>query len=217
MKIVVIGANGQLGSDICFIFKKKFEVIELLQTDIEITNNKSIEKALAPYKGDIILNTAAYHHLKQCEENPEIAYAVNAIGTRDLARWCLKNDSTFIHVSTDYVFDGNKRTPYIDAGIEGYTGCIRTVQPFNTPCLQCWPTLLKNNGIKAGCSTDPIPSTYFTASYASNIQVMQSLSLLFNQPVKPFISFDLQKGLTQPLNLKMNKECELCRTTHLAE
>ncbi|MHA1385938.1 MAG: SDR family oxidoreductase [Candidatus Helarchaeota archaeon] len=115
MRVVVIGANGQLGSDICFIFKEKYEVIELLQTDIEITDTSSIEKALSPYKGALIINTAAYHHLGKCEENPDIAFAVNAIGTRDLARWCVKNNSTLVHVSTDYVFDGKKREPYIES------------------------------------------------------------------------------------------------------
>ncbi|MHA1377740.1 MAG: dTDP-4-dehydrorhamnose reductase [Candidatus Helarchaeota archaeon] len=117
MKIVVIGANGQLGSDICQILKEKHEIVELLQSDIEITDALSIQRALEPYKGDIIINTAAYHHLKQCEENPGIAFAVNAIGSRDLARWCLKNDSILIHISTDYVFDGKKKQPYIESDI----------------------------------------------------------------------------------------------------
>ncbi len=117
MKVVVIGANGQLGSDICSIFKKKHEIIELLQSDIEITEISSIENALAPYKGEIIINTAAYHDLKKCEENPSTAFAVNATGTRDLARWCLKNDSILIHVSTDYVFDGKKREPYVETDV----------------------------------------------------------------------------------------------------
>ncbi|NVM02898.1 MAG: dTDP-4-dehydrorhamnose reductase [Candidatus Helarchaeota archaeon] len=117
MRVVVIGANGQLGSDICLILKKKYEVIELIQPDIEITDKNSIEKVLIPYKGDFIINTAAYHDLKKCEEKPELAFAVNATGSRDLARWCLKNNSVLLHVSTDYVFDGKKGSPYTESDL----------------------------------------------------------------------------------------------------
>ncbi|MFX0133837.1 MAG: dTDP-4-dehydrorhamnose reductase [Candidatus Hodarchaeota archaeon] len=117
MRVVVIGANGQLGSDICLSIKKKYEVIELIQPDIEISDKNSIDKALNPYKGDLVINTAAYHDLKKCEENPQIAFAVNAIGSSDLARWCLKNNSVLLHVSTDYVFDGKKGSPYIESDV----------------------------------------------------------------------------------------------------
>lgn len=115
MRVVVIGANGQLGSDICSSFKKKYEVIELLQSDIEVTDNNSIKEVLEPYKGDLIINTAAYHDLKKCEENPALSFAVNAIACRDLSYWCLKHNSILIHVSTDYVFDGKKEQPYIES------------------------------------------------------------------------------------------------------
>ncbi len=119
MRVVVIGANGQLGSDICQILKNKYDIIQLIQPDIEITDKNSIKKTLDPYKGDLIINTAAYHDLKKCEENPQIAFAVNAIASRDLACWCLKNNSILLHVSTDYVFDGKRQkgNPYIETDI----------------------------------------------------------------------------------------------------
>lgn len=104
-----------------------------------------------------------------------------------------------------------KGVPYIDAGIEGYTGNVRTILPSQNPCLQCWPSLIKQNEIHAGCSTDPIPSSYFCASLASNLQVMQLVNILFGKQVHPMICFDLEKGTTQPIKLNRNKECMLCR------
>jgi len=102
------------------------------------------------------------------------------------------------------------RTPYIDAGIEGYTGGVRLIQPDSGPCLQCWPSMMKENKVKAGCSSDPIPSTYFTASYASNLQVMELLNYLFGRQTHPMIYFDLERGVTSPIKLERNEECELC-------
>jgi len=108
----------------------------------------------------------------------------------------------------NYIAITNK-IPYIDAGIEGYAGSVRTILPTSTPCLQCWPSLIKENGVKAGCSKD-IPSAYFTASYASNIQIMQLVNLLFGEPVSSLVTFNLEKGMTTPVNLERNGECKLC-------
>lgn len=102
------------------------------------------------------------------------------------------------------------KKPYIDAGIEGYAGNVRTILPFKNPCLQCWPSMIKEDEIKPGCSEDPIPSTYFTASYASNLQVMQLVHILSEKQNHPLICFDLEKGITQPIELKRNKGCGLC-------
>ena len=71
--------------------------------------------------------------------------------------------------------------------------------------------LIKENEIRAGCSSDPIPSSYFCASLASNLQVMQLVNILFGKQVQPMICFDLEKGITQPIMLNRNKECMLCR------
>jgi adenylyltransferase/sulfurtransferase len=104
------------------------------------------------------------------------------------------------------------KIPYIDAGIESYAGSVRSVLPQESPCLQCWPILIKTNEVKAGCSRDPIPSTYFTASYASGIQVMQLVNHLFGKGIHPMICFDLEKGVTRPVELKRNGRCGLCST-----
>lgn len=103
--------------------------------------------------------------------------------------------------------------PYIDAGIEGYSGSVRTILPMKTPCLQCWPPLIGKKEVKAGCSNDPVPSTYFTASYASNIQVMQLVNLIFKTQIQPWITFDLEKGTTKPIRLERNGRCNACRLT----
>jgi len=113
-KIAIIGANGQLGSDIYLSLKENYNVIPLLHKNIEITQMDSVISCLSKVHPDIIINTAAYHDLDKCEKYPENAFLVNAIGLRNLSIWCKRNNSILIHISTDYVFDGQKNKPYIE-------------------------------------------------------------------------------------------------------
>lgn len=115
MRILVIGANGQLGSDLVIAFSQKGdEVISLTHSDIEITNLDSVSRTLQELRPQAIANTAAMHHLESCEQDPEKAFAVNALGPRNLALVAREIDAALLHFSTDYVFDGSKRSPYVE-------------------------------------------------------------------------------------------------------
>ncbi|MDE3180147.1 MAG: dTDP-4-dehydrorhamnose reductase [Acidobacteriota bacterium] len=115
MKIVVIGANGQLGCDLVRAFStNKDEVCELSHLDIEVANRESVSRALTSLQPEVIVNTAAMHHVESCERDPERAFAVNALGPKNLAQVARGLGATLIHVSTDYVFDGRKTNPYVE-------------------------------------------------------------------------------------------------------
>ena len=113
-KIAIIGANGQLGSDIYLSLKENCNVIPLIHKNTEITQLDSINSCLSKIHPDIIINTAAYHDLNTCEKHPEKAFLVNGIGPWNLSIWCKRNDCMLIHMSTDYVFDGRKNKPYLE-------------------------------------------------------------------------------------------------------
>jgi dTDP-4-dehydrorhamnose reductase len=112
--VLVIGANGQLGSEICRQFAERYDVIGLTHEQIEISDIDHMHQALQSFKPDIVINTAAYHHIPDCEKNPELAFKVNTIGVLNLVT--LANDWKYIliHFSTDYVFDGTKNSPYTE-------------------------------------------------------------------------------------------------------
>jgi dTDP-4-dehydrorhamnose reductase len=113
MKIAVIGANGQLGTDVVNAFRANGdEVIGLTHSDIELSNIDSMANSLRGLHPQVIVNTAAMHHVENCEREPEKAFAVNALGARDLASVVREIGASLIHVSTDYVFDGAKGSPY---------------------------------------------------------------------------------------------------------
>lgn len=120
--------------------------------------------------------------------------AIDSIGTR-------------YYLNAVAVYSGKT---YIDAGIEGYTGSVRTILPHVNSCMMCWPELNKEIKARPSCSQEPIASIITSASTAANIQVMQLLNLLFRKQTHNFLTFDLSKGITATYNLVKNKECELC-------
>ncbi len=115
-KIALIGANGQLATDILKIAKEKksFIFFPLTHTDIEISNPKSVEKTLNYIAPDIILNAAAYNRVEIAEANLKPAFLVNAFATKYLANYTKQKDCVLVHISTDYVFglDEERNIPY---------------------------------------------------------------------------------------------------------
>ncbi len=112
MKIAIIGANGQLGTDLTEVLSLKHEVTGLNHTDIEITDIDNVKKVLSSLKPNIILNTAAYHVVPEAEKFPGKAFEINGAGVLNLARVCNDEGIRLVHYSTDYVFDGEKKKPY---------------------------------------------------------------------------------------------------------
>jgi len=113
MKIAVIGANGQLGSDVVRAFEKNGDqVVSLTHTDLELSDLDSVSTCLRKANPDTVINTAAMHHVENCEREPQKAFAVNGIGVWNLSKVARDMDKVLLHVSTDYVFDGAKATPY---------------------------------------------------------------------------------------------------------
>jgi len=136
MKVAVIGANGQLGTDLVEVFKEDspFEVIPLNHKDLDVTISDTLG-ILKELKPDVIINTAAYVRVDDSELYPEKAFQVNAIGALNVARVASEIDAVNVYISTDYVFDGTKGEPYTEEdtpnpinvyGLSKYAGEIFT-------------------------------------------------------------------------------------------
>ena len=111
MNIAIIGADGQLGSDLVKALKGE-KVFPLYYPDFDITKPSRIREILSRLDLEVVINTAAYHRVDECEEYPQKSFEVNSIAVRDLALICRELKFTLVHFSTDYVFDGIKKTPY---------------------------------------------------------------------------------------------------------
>lgn len=113
MKVLLTGANGQLG--LCFkdCLSDSVKLTALSSKELDITCKASVQKIVNLVKPDVIVNCAAYTAVDKAESEPELAHAVNCQGPENLAYAAAMLDVPLIHVSTDYVFDGNAIEPYV--------------------------------------------------------------------------------------------------------
>jgi dTDP-4-dehydrorhamnose reductase len=139
--ILVVGSDGQLGNSIKF-FSNEFDNYNFHFTNknqLDISNYKSIEKYLEKYKIEVIINCAAYTNVGEAEINRGSADLINHVSVDNLAKICYENNIQLIHISTDYVFDGLKDSPYTET---------------DTPCPINYYGLTKLNGEKRIMSYD---------------------------------------------------------------
>jgi len=114
MKILATGAKGMLGKDLCPILKKaNHEVIETDIEELDITQIDKIYEMVESLKPEIIINCAAYTKVDKAEQESEKAFLINGVGVQNLAFVCRDLNIDLLHLSTDYVFDGKKKAPYM--------------------------------------------------------------------------------------------------------
>jgi dTDP-4-dehydrorhamnose reductase len=114
VKILLIGANGQLGTDL----QKKnpgHQIVPLTHADLDVVDAARVQAALREHSPQAVISTAAYHRTDECEDFPEKAFQVNILGPRNLGRACAAIGARLVHYSSDYVFDGLKRLPYCES------------------------------------------------------------------------------------------------------
>jgi dTDP-4-dehydrorhamnose reductase len=119
MVVLVTGANGQLGQSIKFI-AEKYPNIQFVYTDfqeMDITNFQNCQTIFSNYQPHFCINTAAYTAVDKAESEAEKAHLINAVGAENLAKVCKEYDTILLHVSTDFVFDGTSKTPYLESDI----------------------------------------------------------------------------------------------------
>ena len=117
MKILITGATGLLGRECVAVLRPRHEILPFSSQDLDITDPDRVEETVARLAPDAVLNTAAFTNVDGCEGERERSYSVNAQGPRHLAQVLARHGGKLIHISTDYVFDGEKPPPeaYVEA------------------------------------------------------------------------------------------------------
>jgi dTDP-4-dehydrorhamnose reductase len=119
-RVLVLGATGQLGSDVVDAFNVAGAAVTGLgHADVDVTDAPAVGDAVASARPTVLVNTTAFHNVDKCEEDQASAYAVNAIGARNVAAAANAAGAVTIHISTDYVYDGVKGAPYEEADLPG--------------------------------------------------------------------------------------------------
>jgi dTDP-4-dehydrorhamnose reductase len=114
LRVLVMGAGGQLGIEVCRALDEEHEVVPATRDEVDIADLDRVLSFVKKTSPQAIINTAAYTDVDGCEANKEIAFLVNAIGARNVAIAAREADAKLVHISTDYVFDGNKNGPYLE-------------------------------------------------------------------------------------------------------
>jgi dTDP-4-dehydrorhamnose reductase len=124
MVILVTGANGQLGQALQSISAKYSEVdfVFCSSSDLDITVKENCQAVFDKYNPNFCINAAAYTAVDKAESEPEKAHLINVVGARNLAEVCKETNAALLHVSTDFVFDGLKTTPYLETDTPNSTG-----------------------------------------------------------------------------------------------
>ncbi len=113
MRVLIIGARGQLGTDLVTAFSDH-QVTPYTSEDLNIIDEDSVQQQVAFSAPDLVINAAAFTRVDECEREHIRAFQINALGPRNLAVACKRWDIPIVHISTNYVFDGTKETAYIE-------------------------------------------------------------------------------------------------------
>lgn len=115
-KVLLLGSNGQLGSDIVRVSKgiEDIKLHPLTRADIDAEKDDVADKLAMHRDCDAVINCISYHKTDECEDYPEKTFQINSLFVLHLTRFCAENDITLFQISTDYVFDGEKNEPYAE-------------------------------------------------------------------------------------------------------
>jgi dTDP-4-dehydrorhamnose reductase len=114
-RVLITGGGGQLASDLEAMLNDSAHVLAPPRADVDITNDDAVESVFAVLRPTIVFNCAAFHNVEVCEREEDRSFAVNARAVKRLAMRCADVGARFIHLSTNYVFDGTRDEPYDEA------------------------------------------------------------------------------------------------------
>lgn len=114
MKILLFGKNGQLGQALTNRFSSPHALIALGREEVDLAQITPLNNILSHYQPDLIINAAAYTAVDKAEQHIETAHRINADAVGIMADYAFEHGSKLIHFSTDYVFDGEQNTPYLE-------------------------------------------------------------------------------------------------------
>jgi dTDP-4-dehydrorhamnose reductase len=114
VKVAIFGVSGQLGRAVAAVLATAHDVVEIDHERADVRDAQAVDGAVQANKPDWVINSAAMTHVDRCENEPLAAFEANALGARNVAYACEKSRCRLLHVSTDYVFDGEKKSPYVE-------------------------------------------------------------------------------------------------------
>jgi dTDP-4-dehydrorhamnose reductase len=199
MRIVLLGAGGQLATDLLATLKQD-KIFPFPHAEIDVTDAATVHSRIVGLRPDCVINTAAFHRVDECEDEPGKSFEVNAVGVYNVARAAHQAGSILVHFSTDYVFDGAKRAPYVETDPTNPQSIYalskrageRIVQQY---CPQHF--LIRTCGLY-GHAHRQGKGTNFVETMLAKAQAGEPLRVVSDQVLTPTSSADLARAL-EPL------------------
>lgn len=195
MKILLIGKNGQLGSEIDRQARGlQFKIHSFGREELDITDYHSVRRQIQKHKPGFVVNASAFHVVPDCEAYPEKAFAINAIALKSLADICTEYNSKLVHYSSDYIFDGLKGSLYTENdkpcplqiyGISKVAG-EQIVLQYALDSI-----VIRTSGLYGGKSGSRAKKGNFVLTILKQIKGKKSLEVSSEQIVSPTYSTDL--------------------------
>jgi len=193
MKIIILGANGQLGMSLKKIFKKtSYKFYFFNKSEVNINDHITLNEKFISIKPDVIINCSAYTAVDKAEKNFEEANKVNNISVGILSKKCLEYDCFLIHISTDYIFDGFSENPYEEDDKKNPTGVYGKTKLDG-----------ENKIIDSGCKFCIIRTSWIFSEFGNNFlktilklaSKNEELSVVSDQVGAPTYSGDISKTI----------------------
>ncbi|MFC2157202.1 dTDP-4-dehydrorhamnose reductase [Acidobacteriota bacterium] len=205
MDIAIIGADGQLGTDLVLALSE-FNVTPLYYPDFDILRSSEAESALRDINPDIVINTAAFNRVDDGEDVPTEAFQLNTLAVKDLAASCRTHDFVLVHFSTDYVFDGTKNSPYSEEDLPNplnVYGISKLAGEYIVQCLMDRFFLIRTSSLYGAAGCLGMGKKNFIDSMLALEKEGKSLRVVDDQYVTPTSTSDLADHVA-----------ELIRTEH---
>lgn len=206
MKIFIIGKNGQLGSELVKCSNDAGnETFSFGRQDLDITSYDKVKEKIEQLAPDVVINTAAYHIVSDCEKYPDIAFSVNAAAQKNIALICKNNDIKLVYLSTDKVFDGEFKKPYKENdianpvqvyGISKLAGEIATLN-YNPNSL-----IIRTCGIFGGLYGSRAKKGNFVLYILNQSKIKREIEISSEQIANFAYADDLALGILQLLEKK---------------
>lgn len=198
MKILLIGKTGQLGSEIDKqSVEKGYDTHSFGHEELDITDSKKVKREIELFTPDVVINASAFHNVPLCEEQPDQAFLVNAIALAPIAKTCSKRNIKFITYSTDYVFDGLKRSLYREddkpSPVQIY-GISKAAGEYIALAYSTTSVVIRSSGVYGGLYGSRQKKGNFALNILENAQKQKVIEVAKEQIVNPTYGVDLAKA-----------------------
>jgi dTDP-4-dehydrorhamnose reductase len=198
-RILLFGGGGQLGTEIRRLWRS--EVVSPSHAEVDITDAGAVETAIEASSPGAVVNCAAFHHVERCEQEPQNAFAANALAVNAMAEACAQRGIRFVTFSTDYVFDGTLGRPYTEADpprpLNAY-GVSKLAGELLVRRLQSDAYVIRTCGVY-GTRTSTTKGYTFIDKIIAQARAGEPVRVVRDQVVSPTYAAHLAQGVAQLL------------------